>query len=132
MKKLGAMVLLIGLSGCVSVNTLENKVIEKESQVITVKDAENARELATLAGDFTAEMCWGSVVSYLKERDRIAARRDEGELEEGPLSRYQRLRNLRKVKGTSGKVQASCAAMVQESKGAVRKLLAKVLGFVLP
>jgi len=94
---------------------------------VAVTDAETALTLATNANDLAAMQCYPKLIDWLGHLEdyRGVAVDSTGK---GVITAYQRTRNIRRRIGTRvpEKVRIACSAMVNDSVGFLKKLIATI------
>lgn len=130
-------VAMIALAGCSTLGTKKDPIRRVEQDVSkalakAVPDAQQASRLATAAHDVPAMMCYPQLIKWLKGL-KIYQGEATDKASVGAFVTYQRVRNLRRgfTSGVPENVRVACSAMVNESKGVVFKLLAKI-GLPIP
>ena len=120
--------LLLFLGGCA---TFEKGVLIARQQVITspefaemtLKDVVNAGKLAVLTDDKLSLLCWDHIEAFVRENAPVSL--DEAGEVVGPLSAYQKARNVRRTVldvEIDDAFRIACGPMLTDSMSAIGKI----------
>lgn len=133
MKTIAAVALALSLGACANLEgTVRNGDTQDEIVALAElakADVESALADARAHKDKAAVLCYAELLDKLEDLPKLTASRVVG-----PVSAFQKARNIRKRidEGVSEDVEIACAALANETRGTLRRIVRLVGGNVVP
>lgn len=133
MKTIATIAVALALGACSSLpDTVQNGDPRDEIAALTElakTDIESALSDARAHKDKAAVLCYSELLDKIEDLPKLTASRVVG-----PVSAFQKARNIRKRidEGVSEDVEIACAALANETRGTLRRIVRLVGGGVVP
>lgn len=132
-RSLLALLVALGLAGCGTLpNTVQNGDTQDEVEALVQFASDDLRAAladANAHGDVIAATCWSKLLEKVDDLPRLT----EGRVI-GAASAYQKARNIRRRvdAGWSDDVRLACAALADDGRSVLARLLRRIGGTAIP
>lgn len=124
---------LLALTACGTLpNTVQDGDTQDEIEALVAFASDDLRAAladAQAHNDVIAATCWGKLLERVEDIPRLTETRVIG-----AASAYQKARNIRRRvdAGWSDEVRLACAALADDGRGVIRRLLRRIGGVAIP